>query len=66
MFATWANHDYYMQPRVLATNMRLETFFKTMFNWTTTDFCYKLEAFVISGIEGMRIIIIYVPRTNRC
>ena len=23
-----------------------------MFNRTTTDFCYKLEAFVISGIDG--------------
>ena len=56
LFATRASHDHYTQPRVLATNPRLETFFKTMFNRTTTDFCYKLEAFVISGIDGTSII----------
>ena len=56
LFATRASHDHYTQPRVLATNPCLETFFKTMFNWITTDFCYKLEAFVISGIDGTSII----------
>lgn len=53
MFSARSNHDDYRQPHVYSTSIRVEEFFENVLQRSTTDFSQKLEAFLLTGLQGM-------------
>lgn len=41
-----------MSPRVFATSERVGNCFETVFKRSALDFSFKLEAFMLSGVQG--------------
>ncbi|KAJ3475258.1 hypothetical protein NLI96_g11954 [Meripilus lineatus] len=53
LVAVRANQDHFMSPRVFATSERVGNCFETVFKRSALDFSFKLEAFMLSGVQGV-------------
>ena len=64
LIAVRSSQDDFLQPRTFVTSDRVSSFFESVFHRTAIDFGVKLEAYLISGIQGMSILDILLYPLN--